>query len=57
MVKILLKTKEVAEYLKISTQQVRRLVNKGELPCIRLSERVLRFRQEDVQEYINGKAR
>lgn len=56
MVKILLKTKEVAEYLKISTQQVRRLVNKGELPCIRLSERILRFRQEDVQEYINGKA-
>lgn len=51
-----MKTKDVAEYLKISTQQVRRLANKGELPCIRLSERILRFRLEDVQEYVNRKA-
>ncbi|MBM6701128.1 helix-turn-helix domain-containing protein [Megasphaera elsdenii] len=52
---ILLKTKEVAEYLKISDQQVRRLVDKKELPCIRISPRVLRFRKEDVEEFISGR--
>lgn len=52
---ILLKTKEVAEYLKISDQQVRRLVDKKELPCIRISPRVLRFRKEDIEEFVSGR--
>jgi excisionase family DNA binding protein len=52
---ILLKTKEVAEYLKISDQQVRRLVGKKELPCIRISQRALRFRKEDVEKFISGR--
>ena len=52
---ILLKTKEVAEYLKISDQQVRRLVDKKELPCIKISQRVLRFRKEDIEEFISGR--
>ena len=52
---ILLKTKEVDEYLKISDQQVRRLVDKKELPCIRISPMVLRFRKEDIEEFVSGR--
>lgn len=48
----MLDTKDVAKYLKISTQQVRRLVQEGSLPCYRISPRILRFRMEDVEKLL-----
>lgn len=52
---MLLSTKEVATMLKISTQQVRRLVQKGELPCIHLSPRILRFREKEIETFLEGR--
>jgi excisionase family DNA binding protein len=48
----LLTPEEVAETLVISPQSVRRLVERGELAAIRVSERRLRFTREDVAEYV-----
>lgn len=52
---MLLSTKEVANYMKISPTQVRRLVHKQVLPCIRVSPRVLRFRKEEVDKFLEGR--
>lgn len=51
---ILLRTRDVAEYLKISTQQVRRLVLSGKLPHIRISQRIIRYRKKDIDNFIEG---
>nr|DAX03835.1 MAG TPA: helix-turn-helix domain protein [Caudoviricetes sp.] len=48
-------TKDVAVYLKISTQQVRRLVSQHLLPCIRVSDRVIRFRPQDVEKFLEAR--
>lgn len=44
----LLSIKEVAEYLKISEEEVKRLVDAGELPAYRIGDTFLRFRREQV---------
>ena len=48
----LLCVKDVAGLLGVSTQLVMRLVRRGRLVCVRVGDRLLRFRREDVQSYI-----
>ena len=44
----LLNIKEVAEYLKISEEEVKRLVDIGEIPAYRIGDSFLRFRKEQI---------
>ena len=44
----LLSIKEVAEYLKISEEEVKRLVDIGEIPAYKIGNTFLRFRKEQI---------
>ena len=44
----LLSIKEVAEYLKIPEEEVKRLVDAGEIPAYRIGDTFLRFRREQI---------
>lgn len=44
----LLSIKEVAEYLKISEEEVKRLVDHGEIPAYKIGDTFLRFRKEQI---------
>ena len=44
----LLNIREVAEYLKISEEEVKRLVDQGEIPAYRIGDSFLRFRKEQL---------
>ena len=44
----LLSIKEVAEYLKISEEEVKRLVDVGEIPAYKIGDTFLRFRKEQI---------
>jgi excisionase family DNA binding protein len=44
----LLTIAEVAEYLKVSEEEVKRLVDVGELPAYRIGDTFLRFRKEQL---------
>lgn len=44
----LLSIKEVADYLKISEDEVKRLVDAGEIPAYRIGDTFLRFRKEHI---------
>ena len=44
----LLSIKEVADYLKISEEEVKRLVDNGEIPAYRIGDTFLRFRKEQI---------
>src|SRR3989338_3937431 len=44
----LLSIKEVAEYLKISEEEVKRLVDQGEIPAYKIGDTFLRFRKEQI---------
>lgn len=44
----LLSIKEVAEYLKMSEDEVKRLVDIGEIPAYRIGDTFLRFRKEQI---------
>jgi excisionase family DNA binding protein len=44
---------EVAALLRVSQRTIRRLVTRGELPCIRVG-RQLRFREQDIGLYLNS---
>jgi len=50
----LLTVKETAEALSVSPSLVYRLVSEGALRCYRIGRGALRFREEDVQAYLNG---
>jgi excisionase family DNA binding protein len=49
----LLKPKEIAEFLNVSVPQVYKLLNEGEIRCVRIKKSV-RVKPEDLNEYING---
>lgn len=49
----LLSIKEVAEYLKISEEEVKRLVDTGEIPAYRIGGSFLRFRKEQIDAIRN----
>lgn len=44
----LLNIKEVAEYLGVSEEEVKRLVDMGEMPAYKIGDSFLRFRKEQV---------
>jgi len=44
----LLSIKEVAEYLKMSEEEVKRLVDVGEIPAYKIGDTFLRFRKEHI---------
>ena len=44
----LLSIKEVADYLKISEEEVKRLVDAGEIPAYKIGDTFLRFRKEQI---------
>lgn len=44
----LLSMKEVAEYLNISEEEVKRLVDIGEIPAYKIGDTFLRFRKEQI---------
>ncbi len=48
----LLSTPEVAAYLNVTDDVVWDRVQSGELTAVRLSQRMLKFRVEDVQAYV-----
>ena len=47
--------KEVAERLKVSHDTVSRLVDRGELPAIRVSERIVRIPVPAFEFYVSGR--
>lgn len=49
----LLSIKEVAEYLKVSEDEVKRLVDIGEIPAYRIGGTFLRFRREHLDAIKN----
>ena len=46
----LLNLKEVSRYLGISEEDLRKLVDKGELPAYRLGGTILRFRKDQIDK-------
>ena len=46
----LLSTKEVSLYLGISEEDLRKLVDKGEIPAYRLGGTILRFRKDQIEQ-------
>ena len=44
----LLSLNEVADYLKVSEEEVKRLVDAGEIPAYRIGDTFLRFRKEQI---------
>ena len=44
----LISIKEVADYLKISEEEVKRLVDSGEIPAYKIGDTFLRFRKEQI---------
>ena len=44
----LLSIKEVADYLKISEEEVKRLVDVGEIPAYKIGDTFLRFRKDQI---------
>ena len=51
----LLTVKQVAEILRVSKQEVYRLVARRRIPYIRFSIREIRFRVEDFEEWLRSK--
>jgi excisionase family DNA binding protein len=49
----LLSMADVADVLGLSIRTVRRMVSMGELPIVRLNNRTVRFRPEDVKALID----
>ncbi len=48
----LLTLKQTAEHLQLSLRQVRRLVDDGRLPVVKISERSPRVRFEDLSAFL-----
>lgn len=48
---------DVAERLQVSVGTVKRLVREGRLPYRRVGDRMVRFTQQDVDEYLRSVAK
>jgi excisionase family DNA binding protein len=48
----LLKVRQVAARLAVSLPQAYRVIHSGEIPLVRVGERSVRVREEDVERYI-----
>ena len=53
----LLTVEQVAALLAVRPALVRSLAHRGELPYRRVGEKLLRFRPQDVEAYVNGPVR
>lgn len=47
----LLNIKEVAEYLKLSEEEVKHLVSAGDIPAYKIAGLLLRFKKEQIDQY------
>lgn len=52
----LLTTRQVADYLALSPETILRRWRAGELPGIRLASNVLRFREHEIDAWIEARA-
>jgi excisionase family DNA binding protein len=52
--KLLLNVAEVSELTGITVGTLYHWVSQGRIPCIRLSSRCLRFRLQDIENWIEG---
>ncbi len=50
----LLTVRDVAEFLGVGPNCVYRWSEAGKLPCVRLSQRCLRFRAQDIEKFVAG---
>ncbi len=53
----LMDARDVASYLHISIDTVRRLTRSGELPCVQVGGRSIRYRPEQISAYLDGRER
>lgn len=51
----LMKITEAAQFLAVSPNSLYHMVSQGRVPCIRLSNRCLRFRKSDLEAWIATK--
>jgi predicted DNA-binding transcriptional regulator AlpA len=51
---VLLKLPEAATMLGISARTFRRMVVRGDIPVVRLSSKILRYRESDIAAIIRG---
>lgn len=49
--------REVASYLRVSQDHVRRLIRSGRLKAVRVGERALRVRESDVYDLLENATR
>jgi excisionase family DNA binding protein len=47
----ILTPKEVAELLRVSTRKINRLVAEGQIPCVRIGKRRIRFKREAIMKW------
>lgn len=45
---------QVADYVGVCPHTVARYTRAGLLPCVRINSRVIRYRREDVQAFVNA---
>ncbi len=50
MAEKLMNTREVSQYLGISEEDLRKLVDRGEFPAYRLGGTILRFRKDQIEQ-------
>jgi excisionase family DNA binding protein len=52
----LLTTREVAEFLNVSPHTMLDWVSDGKIPAIRLANRAIRFREDELAEWLESKS-
>jgi len=53
--KPLLKVRQVAQQLSVEVQTVYTMASRGELPCMRVGRRAVRFRPEALEKYLKDR--
>ena len=48
---------EVAELLKLNQQTIRNMIDRGELPAVRVGRRRVRFRQTDPDQFLEASSK
>lgn len=50
----LLRAGEVAKLMSLSRNAVYGMAERGEIPCLRISSRTVRFRERDLAQFLDG---
>jgi len=53
----LMTVKEVSKYLRISSRHIYRMAGRGEIPCIRISRKLIRFSQPQIDRWLSQQER